>query len=107
MTGDDVRRLREQLGMSVPHFAQLLGVHIATAYRWETMQRIEIALDPLHASLMSQLQRSASARRRKAEQEAWGRDLVASVLLGGTLAGLALLLTELGDKPVRRRKRRA
>jgi transcriptional regulator with XRE-family HTH domain len=106
VTGADVKRLRESLGMTVPQFAQLLGVHLATAYRWEAVPVRELALDPLHASLMLHLHQTVEHRRRKAEQQAWGQRLVTGVLIGGTLAGLAVLLSELSEKPKPRRRRR-
>ena len=35
MTAKKVKSYREKLGLSVPKFAELVGVHESTAYRWE------------------------------------------------------------------------
>jgi hypothetical protein len=106
VTGTDVERLRVALGMSVPQFAQLLGVHLGTAYRWESKTGEELRLDPLHEALLLHLHRGVQERRRQADREAWGKKLVAGVLLGGTLAGLAVLLAELSTGSARRTRRR-
>lgn len=105
MTGSEVRLLREGLGMAVPQFAQLLGIHVATAYRWELAAETALRLDPLHESLLLHLRRTVDARRRQVDREAWGKQLAAGVLIGGTLAGLALLLSELSGAPRRSRPR--
>lgn len=106
MVGDDIRKLRELLGMTVPQFAQLLGVNPTTAYRWEMASARAVPLDPLHASLLTRLQQSVDARRDKAERSEWGKKLLAAVLIGGTLAGLAVLLAELLPKAAAGTKRR-
>jgi len=36
MTGQDVRRIRETLGLSQRRFAERLGVHKVTVAKWET-----------------------------------------------------------------------
>jgi hypothetical protein len=95
MTGTDIQRLREQLGMLVPQFAQLVGVHVATAYRWEASGPKVVALDPLHAALFARLQQSVDARPAQTQRADWGKKLLTGVLIGGTLAGLAILLAEL------------
>lgn len=95
MTGEEIRQLRQTLGLGVPQFAQLLGVHVATAYRWEAVGVRTVTLDPLHAALMARLQQTLEARPVRAEQEEWGQQLLKGVLIGGTLAGLAVLLAGL------------
>ena len=35
MTGGDVRRIRDRLGLLQPAFAKLVGVHSVTVSRWE------------------------------------------------------------------------
>jgi transcriptional regulator with XRE-family HTH domain len=107
MTGNEIRRLRELLGMPVPQFAQLFGVHVATAYRWETAGAQNVSLDPLHAALFARLQQSVDARPAQTQRTDWGKQLVTGVLIGGTLAGLAILLAELlpANPPVARAKK--
>lgn len=108
MTGTDIRRLRELLGMQVPQFAQLFGVHVATAYRWESAEAKPVTLDPLHAALFARLQQSVEARPAQTQRADWGKQLLTGVLIGGTLAGLAILLAELlpaGSPPAKPNKR--
>jgi len=92
--------------MSAPQFAQLLGVHLGTAYRWESRAGEDLRFDPLHEALLLHLRRGVEERRRKGEREEWGKKLVAGVLLGGTLAGLAVLLAELSTGQKRGKRRR-
>ena len=94
MSGDEIRRLREALGMNVAQFAQLMGVHATTAYRWETAKGT-VTLDPLHASLLMRLNQTMENKPTKPERDKWAKTLMAGILLGGTLAGLAILLAEL------------
>ena len=95
VTGQEIQHLRERLGMGVPQFAQLLGVHVATAYRWEAQGAVNVALDPLHLALLVRLQQSIDTRPTPGERAQWGQELLKGVLIGGTLAGLAVLLSEL------------
>ncbi len=109
MTGTDIRRLRELLGMQVPQFAQLFGVHVATAYRWEAAEAKPVTLDPLHAALFARLQQSVDSRPAQTDRADWGKQLLTAVLIGGTLAGLAILLAELlpTNAPATKAKRRS
>ena len=93
MSGDEIRKLREALGMTVAQFAQLMGVHATTAYRWETAKGT-VTLDPLHASLLMRLKQTMDSKTRS-DRAKWAKALMAGVLLGGTLTGLAILLAEL------------
>lgn len=95
MTGAEIQRLRIALGLGVPQFAQLLGVHVTTAYRWETAGARAVPLDPLHAALLARLQQTTDARPAQNARADWGQQLLKGVLIGGTLAGLAVLLSEL------------
>jgi hypothetical protein len=95
VTGQEIQHLRERLGMGVPQFAQLLGVHVATAYRWEAQGALKVALDPLHFALLVRLQQSIDTRPTPGERTQWGQELLKGVLIGGTLSGLAVLLAEL------------
>lgn len=81
--------------MPVPQFAQLFGVHVATAYRWEAAGAKSVTLDPLHAALFARLEQSVNARQAQTQRADWGKQIATGLLIGGTLAGLAILLAEL------------
>jgi hypothetical protein len=107
MTGEEVGRIRLALGMSLPQFSQLLGVHPTTAYRWEGSGPHVVRLDPLHAGLLTHLSRQLAARSSAARTD-WAKQIVEGVVVGGTLVGLAVLLNELlPSQPPRRRTARA
>jgi uncharacterized Zn finger protein len=49
-TGKSVARLRKQLGLSIPQFAEKLGVTLPTIYRWESTQgRLRLQIRTLGA----------------------------------------------------------
>ena len=107
MTGSDIQELRIELEMTVPQFAQLLGVHLASVYRWEAARNNEVRLDPLQVSLLARIQHAFTSRRRGAGRERWRAGLLRALLFGGTLVALAFLLAELlpADlQPVKRRR---
>lgn len=105
MTGSDIQGLRRALDMSVAQFAGLLGVHVATAYRWEAAGAGRIRLDPLHVQVLAHLQSQVESHQRRQALQNWRGSLLRAVLLGGTLAGLAVLLAGL-EPPVAGRRRR-
>ena len=95
MTGREIARIQNELGMTPPQFAQLLGVHISTIYRWVTLGKERVRLDPLHASLLARLQVSLRERKIQKEREDWAGQILTALLIGGTLAGLAIVLKEI------------
>jgi hypothetical protein len=105
-TGDEVRRLRESVGVSPTHFAILLGVHFATACRWELAGARSLELDPLHAALLARLAKLESTLARPTRRIAWGRELAVAIDAGGTIDALALLFSEPHPARPRRRTRR-
>jgi transcriptional regulator with XRE-family HTH domain len=90
MTGNDVQRLRQQIGWSAQQFADLLGVHASTVYRWEGTDA-PLSVDPLQRDLLMALNewwaRSAPAQRANL------RDKVQTAKVrGGNLRALRTLL---------------
>ena len=107
-TGQQIAELRSALGMNVQQFAQLLGVHLATVYRWEAAGPDVVRVEALQMSLLTQLQRGLGARRAR-ERQAWVDSILRGLLVGGTLVALAVLLQELlpeDQQPSRQRSRR-
>lgn len=41
-TGKGITKLREQLGLTVTEFAAVLGVSVASAYRWEARKTSDV-----------------------------------------------------------------
>lgn len=104
MKGKEIEQIREALRMSPPQFAQLLGVHISTVYRWASAGDAYVKLDPLHASLLARIQASLSERTAKGEWEDWAEQILKALLIGGTLAGLAIILCEVLPKTIAKSK---
>ena len=101
MTGNEIEKIRSALDMSVPNFAGLLGVHVTTIYRWSAAAEKSVTVDPLHAALLAKIQQGI-ADRQKNEREDWGKEILKALLIGGTLAALAIVLVELMPKARRR-----
>lgn len=85
MTGSTICALRLRSGLSVTEFAQLLGVHVATAYRWER-EPGDVRVEPLQARLLARL------AQVMADDPDQVNGLRGAVLIGGGLAGLAWVL---------------
>jgi uncharacterized Zn finger protein len=67
-TGKSVARLRKQLGLSVPQFAQELHVSAASIYRWEaTTGRLKLQAHTLLA--LAEAQREARSSTRKGKRK--------------------------------------
>lgn len=99
ITGDQLRALREALGMETFVFAMLLGVHVSTVYRWESKGSEAIQMDPLQRELLSKLVARFKKTHAK-EKSALGQALVAGLISGGAVAGLLVLLKFLtNDEP--------
>jgi len=91
MTGLEVVQLRTRLGINTQQLASLLGVHPTTVYRWENQMDQTLRLEQLQHGLLLRLQE----RARTQEPKSLGQQLVEGLVVGGTLVGLALLLSDL------------
>jgi len=76
--------------MSPSLFAELVGAHVSTLYRWER-RTTDVRMHPLHAGLLEVIQVEL-ARRGEVGGGLWGRELSAAVLVRGGLFGLFRLL---------------
>ena len=84
MAPDEVRQIRNRLGLSQADFGRLMGVTQSTVYKWETGGH---SVPPLKVSVIRQLDRQAQAREEK-EREEWLNALL--VLSVGGLFGVLL-----------------
>lgn len=96
MTGLDVAAIRTTIGFSKSQFAQLLGVHVSTVYRWETAVG-ECKIDPLQLQILT-VTRERLAGLKASAREGLVERLERGLLVGGSLFALGVLLTEVyGD----------
>ena len=100
MTGNEIKALRTSLRMNVPQFAELVGVHVTTAYRWEGFAAKSVDLDRLQLKVLTHLQQRLDEQKGK-ERDSWVDGLLKMLLVGGTLVALAYILANLtkGKKP--------
>ncbi|MCY1083749.1 helix-turn-helix domain-containing protein [Archangium lansingense] len=88
MTGDEIKGLRTELGMTSGAFATLLGVNPSTLYRWETEGEGEVKVDPNAARILAAMQQA----RATGGLEALKTTLGGALLIGGGLFALFKLL---------------
>jgi transcriptional regulator with XRE-family HTH domain len=93
MRGYEVKQLREGLGLNAYAFAEILGVHVSTLYRWE-QARGQVNMDLLQARILERLAEQLQVKK-EAEQKQLGEDLKNALLVGGALVALALLLSKI------------
>jgi hypothetical protein len=91
MTGDSIRQIRTDLAMEPAQFAQLLGVHPSSLYRWENAGSAAVRIDPLQLQLLTVLQQQINDRAAQARADL-GKVILTGLLLGGGLLGLFYLL---------------
>jgi transcriptional regulator with XRE-family HTH domain len=96
MDGQEIRRLREALGLEAFAFATSLGVHPSTLYRWEQAKG-QVKMDPLQSQILERLAATLAKDQAKRAKEA-GEAILAGLLAGGALLGLAALLDYLTKK---------
>lgn len=90
MTGTRVRELRTALRLDPTRFAQLLGVHPSTLYRWEATGDVPVRAEPLQRQLLAVLQDQIAAP--KGADENLGETISKGLLIGGAMFGLFKLL---------------
>ncbi len=91
MNGAQVRELRQSLKMEPTHFAQLVGVHPSTLYRWEAAGEMAIRVEPFQQQIMAVLKQQTGSPQSKAS-EGIGDAIVKALLVGGAMFGLYKLL---------------
>lgn len=98
-TGNDIQRLREALNMSPVQFASLLGIHLATLYRWEAKGDAQVRLDPMQLGVLLALQEQLNRQRTAKQQEEWAAALLGALVIGGGLFALYKILEAAFDSP--------
>jgi transcriptional regulator with XRE-family HTH domain len=105
MTGTQVRELRVALRLDPAHFAQLLGVHPSTLYRWEAAGDVPVRVEPFQQQILAVLQGQVAAPR--GGNEDLGETILKGLLVGGAMFGLFKLLEAAFSEDQPRRTRGA
>tara|TARA_B100000678_G_scaffold232345_1_gene201215 strand:+ start:955 stop:1212 length:258 start_codon:yes stop_codon:yes gene_type:complete len=77
--------------MSAEAFADLIGVHYTTVYRWERYGPQQPNIDPHQMRILLTLQKEVN-KREDSQAEAFGKGIATAILTGGSLFGLYKLL---------------
>mgnify|MGYP001393477282 CR=1 FL=1 len=88
MTGAKLAEIRRALGLELPWFASLLGLHAHKLERWEASE--EVSLHPLQAHILSVLEVQVRLLGPRAPQ--LGKRILKGVMLYGPPYGLLVLL---------------
>ncbi len=95
-----VEQLRKRLGFAPGEMADLLGVNVATLYRWESSEG-KLNIDPLQNKILEYIHYRffvmTSEHWTESGVEVWILALKQCVTIGGTLKGLSYLLKPLSD----------
>ena len=89
MTGNNIREIREDLGLTRKEFAESVRASVATIHRWEKAGPREVRLDPLHRDLVRALQHT---RQQGGDLGEIGIAVAGALALGGGLFALYKLL---------------
>jgi len=87
VTGTEIKRLREKLGMNIHEWAQLLGCSGSTTYRWESTKG-PVEIDLLQRKFLVMIKDLSVDM----SLQSLGRELMHAVQTRGGLYGLWLLL---------------
>lgn len=90
-TGEEVFTLRVHLGLSQVEFASLLGVSLASVYRWESQKVTTLRLDRGTTRLMHAACHYYEQAARRGDEHV-GLELVQAIALRGGLYGLFVML---------------
>lgn len=55
MTGNEIRSIREDLRLNPHALADILGVSLATVYRWESLKGADVRVEPLQQRILTAL----------------------------------------------------
>ena len=104
MTGAEIQWVRTSLGADFIRFAQLVGVHPTTAYRWEAQERLheQAKVEPFQLQILTVLKQQLEARRTNEERAQFAENVLAGLLIGGSLLALFRLLQVAFEEPERR-----
>ncbi len=92
MTGQSIRQIRTDIGMEPAQFAQLLGVHSSTLYRWENVGAAPVRVEPLQRQLLTVLEQQLAERSTLRARAELSETILKGLLIGGGLLGLFYLL---------------
>lgn len=92
ITGAEIAVTRTDLGFNRAQFADLVGVHVGTLYRWEAAGPAGTRLDPLQQRLLIALRAELDQHPSAEARIAWGASLATALVVRGSLFALYKLL---------------
>lgn len=88
----EARAIRQALGLSIPQFGTVLGVHQSTVHRWETAEE-PVRIGGIPANVLAALRaRATHSQFDPGQARQAGRKISNALVIGGVLVALALLI---------------
>ena len=93
LPGQDVRAIREALGLTAIQFATVLGVHPSSVHRWESAAQRPVEIEGVAWNVLTALRQRVLAEKLSKQKAAeQGQRISNELAMSGALAALALLL---------------
>lgn len=97
ITGDNIAKIRNLIGLTADQFAAVLAVHPGTVRRWEGAGPELLAIDGVAAEVLARLDREARGVDAGTMEQV-GERVANALLMGSAVAGLFVLLKWLLDE---------
>lgn len=88
MTGNEVKRVREKLGMNRDQLADFLAVHVTTVFRWESTKAEDCKAEGMARRILGWLQEAANDMPKKDQPDRF----IERMEREGTWAGMDSLM---------------
>lgn len=92
MTGQDILRIRCELGLNPLQLSQVLGVHPSTIYRWESAGSGPVRVDQMQFQILTALDREIDSRKTAEARRQLADSITNGLIFGGGLFALFQIL---------------
>lgn len=92
MTGYEVKRIREAMGMNSSQFAQFMGVHVSSTYRWESEGHHMVRVDAMRLQFLTCLQQELHRFKNEESRALFTQKVRGGLIVGGSLLALYKVL---------------
>ena len=87
----EIRFVRESLGMSSSQFAAVLGVHPTTVSRWENSKKAVVPVEGMAQNVLAGLIRRIENENQAKRTKAAGQEIANALVFAGVLVAIAML----------------
>lgn len=95
LTGREIKKLRNDVGLSASKLAETLGVSTPTVFRWESYDNQVPAMEQRHMQYLLSLKQAV---RKADDPQVVGKSIAGALIVGGAIFGLFMLLKAAFDE---------